>query len=396
MEFKYYFNNYTRLMRLPVFAFFANHLKYYPTPKNINFLWSFGSLIALFLVIQVITGVFLSMHYVSNISQAFDSIEHIMRDVKYGFILRYLHANGASLIFMLLYVHIFRGIFYGSFKKNIYTWWSGLILFFLMMGTAFLGYVLPWGQMSFWGATVITNLASAVPFVGFKIVEWLWGGFSVDNPTLNRFFSLHYLLPFLILALVCIHISFLHFKGSNNPLAVNSKGSKINFYPYFYVKDLLAFFCASLFFMFLLFYVPNSLGHPDNYIPANPMVTPTHIVPEWYFLPFYAILRSVPNKLFGVIAMLGSILLLFVFPLTKYDLPFQSALFRPFFKYTFWCFVVNFFFLGWIGQQEAVSYFVLFGQISTALYFILLFFLLVIIPHVETFNKYSYFDNLNK
>jgi len=383
-----------RVMSLPYISFFMSHLKYYPTPKNLNFFWSYGSLIGLCLVIQIITGIFLSMHYVPNINYAFISVEHIMRDVQYGFLMRYLHSNGASMLFVLLYVHIFRGLYYSSFRGNLLLWWSGLILFFLMMGTAFLGYVLPWGQMSFWGATVITNLASAIPFVGKNIVEWLWGGFSVDNATLNRFFSLHYLLPFIILAVIVLHLTFLHSKGSTNPLSLNTAGAKINFFPYYYVKDLLAFFVFIGFFSIIVYFFPNMLGHPDNYIPANPMVTPTHIVPEWYFLPFYAILRSIPNKLAGVLAMLGSILILFIFPLFSFNL-FRTAEFRYLYKKIFWYFVIVFIFLGWIGQKEAASYYLFFGRLATFLYFFLLICLLYVVPYFENYYIKGVLSNSN-
>ena len=276
-------------------SFIHNHIVTYPTPINLNYAWSFGSVAGICLVIQIITGIFLAMHYVPHISLAFDSVEHIMRDVNYGWLIRYCHANGASVFFIVVYLHIFRGLYYGSYMHpRGWLWASGVLIFILMMATAFMGYVLPWGQMSFWGATVITNLFSAVPVYGPLIVEWLWGGFSVDQATLNRFYSLHYLLPFIIAAVTVLHLCLLHKYGSNNPLGINTDITSVPFYPYFYVKDFFSFWVFLFGYLTLVFFVPNMLGHPDNYIPANPMVTPAHIVPEWYFLPFYAILRSIP------------------------------------------------------------------------------------------------------
>jgi ubiquinol-cytochrome c reductase cytochrome b subunit len=279
-------------------------------------MWSFGSTAGLCLVMQIISGIFLAMHYTPHIDFAFSSVEHIMRDVNNGWLIRYVHANGASMFFIVIYCHIFRGLYYGSYMyPRSILWVSGVIIFLLMMATAFMGYVLPWGQMSFWGATVITNLFSAIPLVGFSIVEWLWGGFSVDNATLNRFYSLHYLMPFLIAALTLVHLTLLHQHGSNNPLGINTNVDTISFYPYFYVKDAFSFLILLTIFSFFVFFYPNALGHPDNYIPANPLVTPPHIVPEWYFLPFYAILRSIPDKLGGVVAMISAILALLLLPI---------------------------------------------------------------------------------
>ena len=292
-----------------------SHIVDYPTPINLNYFWSFGSTAGLCLVIQLITGIFLAMHYTPHIDYAFNSVEHIMRDVNNGWLIRYFHANGASMFFIVIYCHIFRGLYFGSYIRPRETLWiSGVFIFLLMMGTAFMGYVLPWGQMSFWGATVITNLASAIPLAGPSIVEWLWGGFSVDNATLNRFFSLHYLFPFIITGLVLVHLALLHESGSNNPLGITKSVNVISFYPYFYVKDLLAFLILMFGFSFLVFYFPNLLGHSDNYIPANPLVTPPHIVPEWYFLPFYGMLRAIPNKYLGIAFMFGSLLILFKLP----------------------------------------------------------------------------------
>ena len=293
-------------------SFADSHIISYPTPINLNYMWSFGSLAGLGLVIQIITGIFLAMHYTPHVDLAFNSVEHIMRDVNNGWLIRYIHANGASFFFIVTYIHIFRGLYFGSYMyPRGFLWCSGVIIFLLMMATAFMGYVLPWGQMSFWGATVITNLFSAIPFIGGLIVEWLWGGFSVDNATLNRFFSLHYLLPFLIAGLALVHLSLLHTAGSGNPLGINTNIDSITFYPYFYSKDVFAFLLYVFFLCFFVFYFSNFLGHSDNYIPANPLVTPPHIVPEWYFLPFYAILRSIPHKLGGVIAMFAALLIVY-------------------------------------------------------------------------------------
>ena len=296
-----------------------NHIVDYPTPINISYFWGFGSLSGLMLVVQILTGVFLAIHYTPHVEIAFNSVEHIIRDVNNGWLLRYLHANGASFFFIVVYAHMFRGLYYGSYvHPREALWCSGVIILILIIATGFIGYVLPWGQISFWGATVITNLISAVPFVGESIVQWLWGGFSVDNPTLNRFFSLHYILPFVIAALALSHLVLLHENGSNNPLGVESKTEVISFYPYFYVKDLFGLILLFIIYFYFVFFSPNTLGHPDNYIPANPIVTPAHIVPEWYFLPFYAILRSIPHKLGGVIAIFGALVGLMAFAFFEY------------------------------------------------------------------------------
>ena len=362
-----------------------SHLIHYPSPINLSYAWSFGSTAGICLVIQILTGVFLAMHYTPHIDLAFGSVEHIMRDVNNGWLIRYMHANGASMFFIVVYCHIFRGLYYGSYMHpRQLLWCSGVIIFILMMGTAFMGYVLPWGQMSFWGATVITNLATAIPFVGNAIVTWLWGGFTVDNPTLNRFFSLHFLFPFLIAGMSLVHLALLHKDGSNNPLGVDTSVDKIPFYPYFFVKDLFAFFVFMFVFSFFVFYFPNSMGHPDNYIPANPLVTPAHIVPEWYFLPFYAILRSIPDKLGGVVAMGGALIILLLIPFTNTS-EIRSTTFRPIFKIFFWIFVADFAILGWIGQMPVKSVFVLVGQIATVYYFL---FFLVLIPVLGTLESY--------
>ena len=356
----------------PVKVFFGilnNHLLAYPTPFNLNYFWNFGSLAGLTLAIQLVTGIFLSMHYVPNIQLAFASVEHIMRDVNYGWLFRYLHANGASFFFIVTYLHIARNLYFRSYYyPRIHLWYSGIIIFFLMMGTAFMGYVLPWGQMSFWGATVITNLFSAFPLFGESLASWLWGGFSVGNPTLNRFFSLHFILSFAILGLVIVHLILLHEVGSSNPLSVYGS-DKIPFYPYFYVKDFFGFLVFLTFLLICVFWYPNLLGHPDNYIPANPLVTPAHIVPEWYFLPFYAILRSIPDKLGGVLAMFCSILILFLLPLLdKFQIP-QSLRFQFFFKFFFWVFISCVVLLGWLGSMPAAAPYVGISQLLTCLYF---------------------------
>ena len=339
--------------RLPVFSTMKAFLIDYKTPKNLSYLWNFGSLAGLCLVIQILTGVFLAMHYTPEAGLAFDSVENIMRNVNYGWLMRYIHAVGASMFFAVVYIHILRGLYYGSYKSpREVLWWLGIIIFLLMMATAFMGYVLPWGQMSFWGATVITNLFSAIPLIGQSIVTWLWGGFAVDNATLNRFFSLHYLLPMLIVGMVFLHLIALHQHGSNNPTGVDVKtdDDTVPFHPYYTAKDGFGAAFFLVIFAVFVFYLPNSLGEPDNYIPANPMVTPPHIVPEWYFLPFYAILRSIPDKLAGVIAMFSSILVLFFIPWLDRS-PVRSTTYRPVFRICFVLFVASCFVLGYAGSK---------------------------------------------
>jgi ubiquinol-cytochrome c reductase cytochrome b subunit len=379
----------TRWNKKPIDSFIDSHIINYPTPINLNYFWSFGSTGGLCLVIQILTGIFLAMHYTPHIELAFQSVEHIMRDVSNGWLLRYLHANGASMFFITIYCHIFRGLYYGSYMSpRNFLWCSGIIIFLLMMATAFMGYVLPWGQMSFWGATVITNLFSAIPFVGTSIVEWLWGGFSVDNATLNRFFSLHYLMPFVITGVVILHLSLLHNNGSNNPLGLNTNIESISFYPYFYVKDLFAFLTLVLIFSFFLFFYPNILGHADNYIPANPLVTPPHIVPEWYFLPFYAILRSIPDKLGGVIAMISAILILLLLPFLNTS-RIRSTKFRPVFGLSYWFLVSDFFLLGWIGQKPVESPYIEIGSLATSFYFFYFLFFIPFIGFIENYYLYN-------
>lgn len=366
-------------------AFVDSHIIDYPTPINLNYLWSFGSAAGICLVIQLLTGIFLAMHYTSHIDYAFNSIEHIMRDVNFGWLIRYIHANGASMFFVVVYSHIFRGLYFGSYMyPRGFLWISGVIILLLMMATGFMGYVLPWGQMSFWGATVITNLFSAIPFVGNSIVGFLWGGFSVDNATLNRFFSLHYLMPFIIVGLTLVHLTLLHANGSNNPLGINTNVDIVSFYPYFYIKDLLAFFILILLFSIFIFFYPNVLGHPDNYIVANPLVTPPHIVPEWYFLPFYAILRSIPDKLGGVIAMISAILCLILLPIINTSRV-RSSKFRPFFSIVYWFFLADFILLGWIGQKPVESPYIEIGFCATCFYFI---FLVMLIPFLGILENY--------
>ena len=372
--------------RLPIFSTLKHTLVDYPTPRNLNYWWNFGSLAGIFLLIQIITGIVLAMHYTPSVEGAFASIEHIMRDVNYGWLIRYIHMNGASFFFIVVYIHIFRGLYYGSYKSpREVLWWLGLTILLLMMATAFMGYVLPWGQMSFWGATVITNLFSAVPIVGTAVVEWLWGGFAVDNALLNRFFALHYLFPFLIVGVVILHIVALHTHGSNNPLGIDKKGPQdsIPFHPYYTIKDLFGLSFVLTIFAFVVFFAPDYLGHPDNYIPADPLKTPAHIVPEWYFLPFYAILRAVPDKLGGVIAMISAILILFVLPWLDTS-KVRSATFRPIYKKLYWFLVVDIIVLTWIGGSPAEGNFILIGQIATIYYFAHFLVLMPIVGVIET------------
>jgi ubiquinol-cytochrome c reductase cytochrome b subunit len=348
-----------------------------PQPSNISYLWNFGSLLAVCLIIQILTGAFLAMHYQANVDFAFNSVEHIMRDVNNGWIIRYIHANVASFFFIFVYMHVGRGLYYSSYKSpRILVWSIGVIILILMMAIAFLGYVLPYGQMSLWGATVITNLLSAIPIFGHDIVEFIWGGFSVSNATLNRFFSLHYLLPFLLAALAIAHLMALHVHGSNNPNGVSSNGDRYAMHPYFTFKDLVTIFLFFLVLSIIVFFYPNLLGHSDNYIPANPMSTPASIVPEWYLLPYYAILRSIPNKLLGVIAMFGSLLILLILPLTDIS-RIRGSQFRPAMKLAFWLFVVDFIILMWIGSQHPNSPYLEIGQIATIFYFA---WFLIIVP----------------
>nr|YP_009128552.1 cytochrome b [Phallocryptus tserensodnomi]AJP76850.1 cytochrome b [Phallocryptus tserensodnomi] len=338
-----------------------------PVPSNISIWWNFGSLLGLCLITQIITGLFLAMHYTASVDLAFSSVAHICRDVNYGWLLRSIHANGASFFFICIYLHIGRGLYYGSFRY-LETWTSGVILLFLLMATAFLGYVLPWGQMSFWGATVITNLVSAVPYIGTDIVQWLWGGFAVDNPTLTRFFTFHFILPFIIAGMTMIHLLFLHQTGSSNPIGLNANIDKIPFHPYFSIKDITGFLVMLTALILLSLLYPNILGDPDNFTPANPLVTPAHIQPEWYFLFAYAILRSIPNKLGGVVALVMSILILISMPLT-FKPKFRGLVFYPPFQIAFWSLISIVILLTWIGARPVEAPFIMIGQILTVAYF---------------------------
>jgi ubiquinol-cytochrome c reductase cytochrome b subunit len=386
--------------RLPIFTLMQHEMHEYPTPKNLSYWWNFGSLAGIMLVVMMATGIVLAMHYTAHATMAFDSVERIMRDVNYGWLIRYLHMNGGSAFFFVVYVHIFRGLYYGSYKApRELLWMLGLVILLLMMMGSFTGYVLPWGQMSFWAATVITNLFSAIPWIGEVVVTWLWGGFSVDNALLTRFFSLHYLMPFVIVGAVVLHLAALHQHGSGNPVGIDTKGPQdsIPFHPYYTIKDL---YGAGLFFMvymWFVFFAPNALGEVINYIPADPLQTPPHIVPEWYFLPYYAILRAIPDnfignwigftfisaKLAGVIAMYASILILFVLPWLDRS-PVRSCRFRPISKQLFWVLVADCLVLGWIGANPPEGHFLVIGRIATVYYFV---HFLVLLPLLGWFEK---------
>jgi len=372
--------------RLPLLSL-SHHLKEYPTPKNLNYWWTFGGILTFCLITQIVTGIILGMHYVAHTDYAFASIEHIMRDVNYGWLLRYVHANGASMFFLAVYIHIFRGLFYGSYKApREVIWIIGVIIYLLMMATAFMGYVLPWGQMSFWGATVITNLFSAIPFVGESITTWLWGGYSVDNPTLTRFYALHYLLPFLIFGLIILHIWALHVPGNNNPVGIDVKKNSnetIPFHPYMVMKDITALLVFIIIFFWFVFFAPNVLGHPDNYIEANPLVTPAHIVPEWYLLPFYAILRAIPSKLGGVIFMFAAIFVLILLPWLDTS-KVRSSVFRPIYRKFFWVLVFTVILLGYLGAKPPEGIYLILSRVGTAYYFI---HFLVLLPLLGRYEK---------
>nr|QWQ55688.1 cytochrome b [Gryllodes sigillatus]UBU97879.1 cytochrome b [Gryllodes sp.] len=352
----------------PLFKIMNNSLIDLPTPSNISSWWNFGSLLGLCLAVQLLTGIFLAMHYTADINMAFNSVSHICRDVNFGWLLRTLHANGASFFFICLYIHVGRGMYYGSFNL-MHTWMVGTLILFLVMAAAFMGYVLPWGQMSFWGATVITNLLSAIPYLGTDLVQWVWGGFAVDNATLTRFFTFHFMIPFIVAAFVMIHLLFLHQTGSNNPLGVNSNLDKIPFHPYFTFKDITGFVIMIMFLTILSLTNPYMLGDPDNFTPANPLVTPVHIQPEWYFLFAYAILRSIPNKLGGVIALVASIAILFTLPFTS-NSKFRSTQFYPINQSLFWIYTSIVVLLTWIGARPVEEPYILTGQILTVSYFL--------------------------
>ena len=372
--------------RLPIGGLVHSSFVAYPTPRNLNYWWTFGGILSFMLGAQIITGIILAMHYTPHVDYAFASVEHIMRDVNWGWFIRYTHANGASMFFVAVYIHMLRGLYYGSYKApREVLWILGVIIYLLMMATGFMGYVLPWGQMSFWGATVITNLFSAIPLVGEAITTWLWGGYSVDNPTLNRFFSLHYLLPFMIAGVVVLHVWALHVVGQNNPDGVEVKNvarDTLPFTPYATIKDGFAMICFMLFFAWWIFYVPNYLGHADNYIEANPLSTPAHIVPEWYYLPFYAILRAVPSKLGGVVAMFSAIIVLCFLPWLDTS-KVRSAKYRPVYKVFFWLFVASAIGLGYLGAMPAEGGYVLASRLLAVYYFA---FFLVVMPLLGLFE----------
>ena len=359
------------------------HIIHYPTPISLTYAWSFGALSGMCLVIQLITGAFLSIHYTANIDLAFLSVEYIMRDVPHGWFFRYAHANGASMFFIVVYAHIFRGLYYGSYMKpRQVLWCSGVILYFLLMGTAFTGYVLPWGQMSFWGATVITNMVTILPG-GQTIVEWLWGGFTVNAPTLRRFYTVHFVLPFLIAGMSIIHLALLHKDGSSSPIGSDTGVDDVPFYPYYFAKDLFAFTCFLLFFGFFLFFMPNYSNHPANCIPADPMETPAHLLPEWYFLPFYAILRGIPHKAGGIIAMLCAILVLFLIPF-NYTGYIRNTTYRPIFKIFYWILVGDFLLLLWLGQAKMEKPYLVLTTYASIYYFSFFIFLIPLIGIIET------------
>ncbi|AHX11536.1 cytochrome b [Neorickettsia helminthoeca str. Oregon] len=372
--------------RLPIFSFLREFIVDYRVPININPLWNFGVLAGLSLVIQILTGIFLAMHYDPNAANAFTSVEHITRDVSFGWLIRYSHQVGASMFFVVVYVHIFRGLYYGSYKEpRELLWILGVAIFLVMMATAFLGYVLPWGQMSFWAATVITNFFSAIPLFGESITQWIWGGFAVGSPTLNKFFALHYLFPFIIVAIVILHLAALHRFGSNNPsgIEVKSDSETVPFHPYHTAKDFVTVVLFFIVFSGFLFFAPDYLGHPDNFIEADPLVTPQHIVPEWYFLPFYAILRAIPSKLGGVVALFSAVLILVLVPWLDTS-KVKSGRYRPIFKKFFLAFLCNFVFLVWLGGREAIEPYITMSRLATLYYF---GYFMIVLPVLGKFEK---------
>jgi ubiquinol-cytochrome c reductase cytochrome b/c1 subunit len=371
--------------RLPIFSYLEKEYHTFPTPRNFNYFWNFGAIATVMLVLMIVTGIVLATNYTPHVSMAFDSVERIMRDVPSGWMMRYMHMTGASFFFAAVYVHIFRGLYYGSYKApRELLWILGVVIFLLMMATAFMGYVLPWGQMSFWGATVITNLFSAIPVVGESIVTWLWGGFAVDNPTLNRFYALHYLLPFIIVAVVALHVVALHVHGSNNPLGIDPKGPQdtVPFHPYYTMKDGFGVVLFLIVYSVFVFFMPNALGEAVNYVPANPLVTPNEIVPEWYLLPFYAILRAIPDKLGGVIAMFGAIAVLFVVPWLDTSRV-RSCTFRPIYKWFMFVLVIDVVVLGYCGAHPPEGYFVPLSRVATFYYFFHFLLLLPVLGKIE-------------
>ena len=372
--------------RLPLPRALHDNFSSFPTPANLNFWWTFGGILTVCLLIQIITGIVLAMHYTPDSEHAFASVQHIMRDVNYGWLIRYVHANGSSMFFLAVYIHIFRGLYYGSYKPpRELLWMVGVVIYLLMMATAFMGYVLPWGQMSFWGATVITNLFSSIPLVGDEIVSWLWGGFAVGNPTLNRFFALHYLLPFVIVGVVLLHVWSLHVSGNGNPTGIDVKKASretVPFHPYYTVKDGFVIVMFLLLFAYFVFFHPNLLGHPDNYIEANPLVTPAHIVPEWYLLPFYAILRAIPSKLGGVLVMFGALGVLLLLPWLDTS-KVRSASFRPLYRQFFFIFLLVCIGLGWLGAQPAEGGYVIAARLLTIYYFAHFFIILPALGYIE-------------
>lgn len=380
--------------RQPYISLVNSYLIDSPQPSSLNYWYNLGSLLGLCLVIQIASGIFLAMHYSSHIELAFDSVEHIMRDVNLGWLIRYIHANGASFFFGCMYIHVGKALYYGSYRKpRVLVWIIGVIILIATMATGFMGYCLVYGQMSHWGATVITNLLSAIPFIGADIVPFIWGGFSVSNPTIQRFFALHYLLPFVLAALVILHLIALHVHGSSNPIGITGNMDRLGMHPYFIFKDAITVFVFLILFCFFVFFSPNTLGHPDNYIPGNPLVTPASIVPEWYLLPFYAILRSIPDKLGGVLAMFGALLILLILPITDRSL-YRGLAFKPLSKLFFWLFVFNFVLLGNLGQLHVEVPFIQLGVNCTAFYFA---YFLIIVPGISTLeNILFYLGRINK